>query len=195
MKNKSKSQGVALLALTLTGCFRGDSTRLYLLDAGENAPPVAAATALDGASIGLGPIRIAEYLDRPQLVVAVSPHQYRLEDKNRWAESLNQNISRSLAQALSRRLPNAQIVRHPWAARQAPDYQLSLEIDQLHQSSDGYSRLQAQWRIAKAGKTLVDRRFDCEQAAAADDAEAIVAAQSRCLAALTETLVQALRAH
>ena len=50
--------------------------------------------------IGLGPIRLPEYLDRFQMVVAVSENKYKLIDGHRWAEKLDQNISLALFKTL-----------------------------------------------------------------------------------------------
>ena len=142
--------------------------------------------------MGLGPLRFPDYLDRPQLVMEVSPNQYRLDEHQRWAERLEQNSSRVLAQFLAERLGVDQIIRYPWAQRQHVDYQVQVDVLQFHQSADGYSRLQALWQIRRQDQTLLSRHFNCRLAAEAE-AAAIVKAQSRCLSELGADIESGLR--
>lgn len=174
--------------LTLHGCA-GEPTRFYLLDAGASA---AAENPLPaGSVIGLGPIRLPAYLDRPQLVVEVGPHEYKLEDNQRWAERLDDNITRALMQSLAQRLSVTQVLRYPWPQRQSVDYQVSADLLELHQSVSGVSRMAVQWQFKKAEQAWQGRRFECAEPAAAG-ADSIVAAQSRCLSRFAAEIAQAL---
>ncbi|MGD0958451.1 MAG: PqiC family protein [Methylomonas sp.] len=181
-----------LLALPLAACSSAPPTRLYML----NAETVAAT---DGGRdfnpkllVGLGPIHLPDYLNRPQIVIAESENRYRLDEHDRWAEQLGDNIGRALAQFLANRLPAEQVLRYPWPQRQLIDYQISIDIFQFHQTADKSSRLQAQWRINHREQTLVSRQFACEQAAR-DQAEDIVQAQSICLGRLGQEIESELR--
>ncbi|BBL59175.1 PqiC family protein [Methylomonas koyamae] len=185
----------ALAAAALAGLAACGSAPLqfYML-AADNPPLVESGPALPaGTVIGLGPIRLPAYLDRPQLVTALSEHQYRLDERNRWAERLDENIARTLSQALAGRLGVEQVVRYPWPARQRLDYQLSFDILQLHQTAAGRSVLSAQWQLKQGERSLAGKRFECSEAAA-DSADAIVAAQSACLSRFAAELAGAVRA-
>lgn len=192
---KSLPYLVLVPALALSGCLRNNaSPQFYMLNAGsvtntEIKPlPLAQDTV-----VGLGPVRIPEYLNRPQMVTAVSENQYRLDEQHRWAERLDQNISRALLQSLSGQLGAVQIVRHPWPQRQNIDYQASIDILELHRDAGGQSRLAAQWEIKNRDRTLAGRRFACELPVAQDDYEALVKAQSECLKRLSTDIAGALR--
>jgi uncharacterized lipoprotein YmbA len=160
-------------------------------ETGSSAPPVVKEFDKN-LLVGLGPIHLPDYLNRPQIVVEISENQYRLDEQHRWAERLDQNIDRTLAKFLADRLGIAQIIRYPWAQRQAIDYQISIDILEFHQTADGFSRLVAQWQIKHREQTPVSKRFDCSIAAKAEP-EAIVKAQSACLGQLGAEIETGLR--
>ncbi|MDT4291526.1 PqiC family protein [Methylomonas sp. MO1] len=166
-----------LSVLLLTACS-SQPIQFYMLSA-ETAAPSATVLPADTV-LGLGPIHLPAYLDRPQLITALSEHQYQLDDQNRWAERLDDNIARVLRLSLAKQLSIEQVVRYPWAPRQAIDYQISFDILELHQTASGQSRFSVQWQLKKADEAVIGKRFECSEAAG-KGAEASVAAQSRCL--------------
>jgi len=176
--------------MLLNACSRAPM-QFYMLSA-ENGTPASTTALPAGTVLGLGPIRLPTYLDRPQLVTALSEHQYQLDEHHRWAERLDENIARALGLSLAKQLGVEQVVRYPWQPRQRIDYQLSFDILELHQTAAGQSRLAVQWQLKKAEQTAIGKRFECSEVAA-EDAEAIVAAQSRCLARFSEELANAVR--
>ena len=50
--------------------------------------------------MAVGPITIPASVDRPQIVVAMSPNQVRLDEFNRWVSPLQNNIGRVVAENL-----------------------------------------------------------------------------------------------
>lgn len=179
-----------LLALLLTACS-SKPMQFYMLTAEIDAPSVAAVLPA-GTVLGLGPIHLPAYLDRPQLVTALSEHQFQLDDQNRWAERLDDNIARALGLSLAKQLGIDQVVRYPWAPRQVIDYQISFDILELHQTASGQSRFSVQWQLKKAEHVVIGKRFECSEAAG-KGAEASVAAQSRCLARFSAELADTVR--
>ncbi|MGZ5000999.1 MAG: PqiC family protein [Methylomonas sp.] len=182
-----------LSVLLLSGCVSDSSLQFYMLSAeGDQADKQQALPVNKGLVVGLGPIHLPEYLDRPQIVVETSKNQFRLDEHHRWAERLDQNMGRVLAQLLAGQAGVEQVVRFPWAQKQAMDYQVSIDVLQLHQGADGVSRLQAQWQIKNQDRPPFSRRFDCS-VPAKDEADAIVKAQSQCLGRLGMEIVTGLR--
>ena len=184
-----------LLSVLLLNACGSTPMQFYMLNA-ETGAPLSGTALPAGTVLGLGPIHLPAYLDRPQLVTALSEHQYQLDEHSRWTERLDENITRALGLSLAKQLGIEQVVRYPWAPRQAIDYQISFDILELHQTAAGQSRLSVQWQLKKAEQVIKGKRFECSEAAA-DDAEAIVTAQSRCLtrfsAELADTVRQAAR--
>ncbi len=179
-----------LSVVLLNGCSSAP-IQFYMLNAQTGTPPLVNALPA-GTVLGLGPIHLPAYLDRPQLVTALSEHQYQLDEQSRWAERLDENIARALSLSLAKQLGIDQLVRYPWAARQAVDFQISLDILELHQTTSGQSRFSVQWQLKKADQAAIGKRFDCSEAAG-KGAEASVAAQSRCLTRLSVELADAVR--
>jgi uncharacterized lipoprotein YmbA len=84
---------------------------------------------------------------------------------------------------------------YPWPRDEEIDYQVTLDVRQLHSEADGYAVIEAGWRAyslpdrkLKASRTFVDR-----EPLAADGYAAMVAAQSRLLARLAENIAAGLR--
>ncbi|TCV83170.1 MULTISPECIES: PqiC family protein [Methylomonas] len=180
-----------LLPVLLLNACGSSPIQFYMLSA-ESGTPTIASPLPAGTVLGLGPIHLPAYLDRPQLVTALSEHQYQLDDHNRWAERLDENIARALGLSLAKQLGIEQVVRYPWAPRQTIDYQISFDILELHQTATGQSRLSVQWQLKKAEQTVIGKRFECSEAAG-KGAEASVAAQSRCLTRFSAELAEAVR--
>ena len=138
---------VLVLAPLVNGCTNSaKSIQFYRLTADVELTNTPHVNKKDkGPVVGLGPIRIPDYLNRPQIIVAVTPHQYLLSEDHRWAERLDQNISLALYQVLPSQLNTDRLVRYPWAQREVVDYQVSMDIIEFNVDATGQSRLVAQW--------------------------------------------------
>ena len=189
------SFGVIILTLVLSGCARDSKpVQFYMLNAdsgvaGTTRVPVSA----NAPVIGLGPIHIPEYLNRPQMIVAISDNQYQLSEDHRWAERLDQNISLALIKALPRQLGTDRIVRYPWSQRQAVDYQVGIDILEFNVDAGGQSRLIAQWYVKRKDKPTIDKRSVYQFPASTTDYAVMVKAQSQCLTKLGEEIAVTLR--
>jgi uncharacterized protein len=193
------SLAIVVLMLLLSGCMRDSRpVQFYMLDADYGvADAVRTYTASQGPVIGLGPIRIPEYLNRPQMIVAIADNQYRLSEDNRWAEPLDQNISLALFKALPLQLGTDRIVRFPWSQRQVIDYQVGIDILEFNVDAKGQSTLIAQWFVKRKDQPTIDRRSVYRFPASSTDYAVMVKAQSQCLTKLgleiSETLRQLMR--
>ncbi len=168
-----------LAALLLAGCAAG-SKSFYVLTSDGPAPSGG------GTAIGVGPITLAEYIDRPNLVTAESPNQLSVAEDHRWAGDLASSITRVTAANLGRRLHTGNVRTYPWRNDSEINYQVTLDIRQLHGAQDGYAVIEAGWRVyslpdrkLKASRTFVDR-----EPMGKDGYDALVAAQSRLLSRL-----------
>lgn len=196
MKRRSVSPfGIVILALLLSGCMRDSKpVQFYMLnaDSGISGATQVLAAAQDTV-IGLGPIRIPEYLNRPQMIVAITENQYRLAEDHRWAERLDQNISLALFKALPGQLGTDKIVRYPWPQRQAIDYQVGIDILEFNVDANGQSLLIAQWFIKRKDKPTIDKRSVYQFPASTADHEVMVKAQSQCLTKLGQEIAGTIR--
>ena len=179
---------IFISALLLAGCA-GPGKSYYVLTASGPVPTGG------GVGIGVGPVTLAEYLDRPNLVTQESPNQLGVASDHRWAGDLTENISRVTAANLGRALHTGNVRTYPWQSDSELRYQVSLDVRQLHSDSDGYAVCEIGWRAyslpdrrLKASKTFTDR-----EALESDGYNSSVAAQSRLIGRLAENIASSLR--
>ncbi|MDD5271753.1 MAG: PqiC family protein [Methylovulum sp.] len=185
---------LACSVLLLSACMHHDSKpiQFYRLtaDVGLSTPPPAP---IPEGMIGLGPIHIPDYLNRPQMMVGLTEHQFKLAEHHRWAERLDQNIALALFKALPDQLGSNRMIRYPWPQRQVVDYQISIDIVEFHVDANGQSRLIAQWSIKHNDQTIIDKRSVYQAAASTSDYDTMVTAQSLCLSQLGQEIAATLR--
>ncbi len=177
-----------LTALLLAGCA-GPGKSFYVLTAEGPAPSGS------GVGIGVGPVSLAEYIDRPNLMIQESANQLSVAEDHRWAGDLSQSIARVSAANLGRRLQTGNVRVYPWQRDDEIRYQVTLDIRQFHSGGDGYAVIEAGWRVytlpdrrLRASRTFVDR-----EALEADGYAPMVAAQSRLLARMAQDIASSLR--
>ncbi len=184
------------LLTSLSACFRNSQPiHFYMLKAVEKAQLTGGAPA--GAKspvIGLGPIRVAAYLDRPQIVSAISGPEYKVAEDQRWGEPLSDAVPRVLAENLSNLIPTDNIVFYPWPLNRKVDVQIGVNILEFHEDDEGQARLMALWTLKGAGKATSQQKFICGQPAPATDYPKIVEVQSECLGRLSREIAAAVRA-
>jgi uncharacterized protein len=138
-----------LVILPLTGCgsfsARPDPSRFFTLTA--IAQPAAKDSSNSGVSLGIGPIRLPGYLDRQEIVTRVSPNRIDLSEYDRWAEPLETNFTRVLAQNLSVLLHTDRLAFYPWELNRRPNYQLTVEVIRFESNTQGEVQLSTRWEI------------------------------------------------
>lgn len=184
---------LSFLFLSLTACIGGTSppSQFYLLEPiDESDRSIIGAAAMP--VIALGPVRIPRYIDRPQIVTASGTNSYQLSELNRWAESLDENISRVLAQNLSLLAPVEVVpVRTSNRARQA-HLRVSVNILEFHVDPQGQAGLTAQWRLSRGGVDLLSRQMSYRAQASTDDYAVMVAALNDCLNRMSREIAAAM---
>jgi uncharacterized lipoprotein YmbA len=188
---------VALVAapLLLSGCTSSKPSRFYVLTP-LSAPNT---TAAPGPSLGVGPVAIPQYLDRPEIVTRSSDNQLKLAEFDQWGGRIGDNITRVLAENLSSVLKTDRVSIYPWTDSSALSAQIAVDITQFERDQSGSVTLTAFWTIvdARSGKILLNGRSNIQKPVTAsttgDNYEAIAAAMSQALASLTDELVAAIR--
>jgi uncharacterized lipoprotein YmbA len=168
------------------GCLgpRADLSSFFLL----SSPPTLSQGAPVPVVLGIGPITLPGYLDRPQIVVRLSENEIELTESDRWAEPLAQNLARALEEDLLQLMPSSAYVDYPWYASAAPDYGISLDVRRFEADSDGVVVLDATWKLTADGDLLESRATLIEEPSGSPDRAATVAAQSRALAELSQEI-------
>jgi len=185
-------RGFALgLVLTLWGCASSPPSQFFTLS-GIDAPGITPVARTEYAIL-VGPATLPESVDRPQLVLRLSENRVTIVEEARWAEPLAGAIPSVIAQDLAQLLSSSRVMAYP----QSPegfDYQVLLEILRFDSALDDAATLEVAWTLRSAnggdprfGRTLVRERVD------AAGYEALVAAHSRALRALSAEIAAAIR--
>ena len=179
---------IFLGALLLLGCAAG-SKSYYVLTSDGPAPSGG------GTGIGVGPVSVAEYIDRSNLVLAESPNQLSVAEDHRWAGDLSAAIARVTAANLGRRMHTGNVHTYPWKGDDGLRYQIAIDVSQLHGAADGYAVIEASWRAYSLPdrKLKVSRNFVDREALEKDGYQALVAAQSRLLSRLATDIASGLK--
>ena len=82
-------------------------------------------------SIGVGPVQMPEYLNRPQIVSRKSTIELFLDEFNKWAEPLEDNFTRVLAENLANILRTDPVVIFPSRGSIPVDYIVTLDVIRL----------------------------------------------------------------
>lgn len=185
-----------MIPLLLGGCFgRSAPVEFYMLEPEHRAGSRAAAESRvpNLPLIAVGPIRIPEYLDRPQIVTAQGRNAYRVDEQHRWAERLDDNLGRVLVKNLEMRVPARQVVANTSDRIQPADFRVVVDVLEFHAEPDGQALLSAQWSIRRGNETLAGRTSTFRAAGATGDYGKMVAALNECVNRLSGTIADTLK--
>ncbi|PVV14297.1 MAG: hypothetical protein B6D77_03485 [gamma proteobacterium symbiont of Ctena orbiculata] len=180
------------LSLLFTGCAGTSSqpTRFYRLDGQLEKAQTISLKPLPGQQlVGIGPVSLAGYLDRPQIVERQSPHRLALNDFDHWAGSLQENIVQVITDQLRQKLVDMQVISYPWHGSIRPDYEVLLRISRFDRES-GRVWLQLRWTLVRRAdnKLLEMQQLVIEEPARGGSVEAGVAAANRAVGQLAERI-------
>jgi len=182
--------GVCLLGLS--GCASSPPPRLYVLPSMTDAETASPAAPRD-LTIGVGPVTLSPYLDRLPIVTRESRARLILGEFDQWAASLQDLVSRALAENLSRLIPTERVVLHPWSRTVELDYQVTVDVMQFDTGPSGEVVLAARWRLLNAKEqALVMRQARFTAAAGRRDYEATIIAMGHTLDALSQDMAATL---
>jgi len=181
------------LLLSLAGCIGGTTppSDFYLLE------PIKAQAAgpdvVRHRGIALAPVRIPQYVDRPQMVTATDSNAYHVNEFQRWAERLDDGIARVLAMNLSLLVPSDQVTLNA-SGRNPPDTRrVALTVLEFHVDQTGQARLTAQWTASRGSDMLLAKQASYREPASTTDYRAMAAALNECLNRLSRDMADALR--
>ena len=182
--------GLALLA----GCADSQPTRFYTLSALTDAPGGKPPKTLADLTVGVGPVTLPPYLDRPQLVTRAGDNRVVLADIDSWAEPLQGMFARVLAENLVLLLGTDDVVILPQRRDLALDRQVEVDVTRFDVDAAGNAVLDARWWVygRNGEKLLRSGRSTISEPAQVGDYTAAAGALSRALGAMSEEIAQAI---
>jgi uncharacterized protein len=175
------------LAAVITGCASSSPSHFYALT------PVTAQAAGSQAdySVSVGPISVPSIVDRYQIVVLSGPNQVTMDDFNRWASPLKDDIGRVIMENLVSLLGTNQVSLFPQSAADGAAYRASVHVLRFDSELGKSAMLDALWTVSSAkGKQSYRGRTSLTEPVQGDGYAALVAAHSRALGRLSADIAK-----
>jgi uncharacterized lipoprotein YmbA len=162
---------------------------LYTMSAVPDSPTTGAS---DGLAIGVGPIRVPRYLDRPEWVTRAggSASQLEVDDFRHWAGGFSSNVLSVLGENLGAKLATQRVVVYPVPAAFPLDYRVAVDFQAFEATGREAVELRASWVIRAGsgeagpwtGQSAIRRPI------AGGGSDALVAAHNEALAQLADAI-------
>ena len=188
------------LMLVLGGCLGGGSqtppTRYFVLNslytAENKKQPVAE---LKDAIVVIGPLTLTQVLDRPQIIIRQSDNEIRVSDLDRWAEPLQENLTRVVVDNLAVLLSSGSVIRFPPARTIPVTYQIIIEVTRFDGNPKEQVMLRARWTILgdKGDSVLLEQESVLNELSNGDTTAEMVSAQSRLVAKFSREIAEAIK--
>jgi hypothetical protein len=188
---------LAITAIFLSGCLgRSQTPRFYALS--PMSPDQVISTRKSpgqNAVIGIGPVKLADYLDQSNLVTRASDNQLVKAEYDRWVGSFKDDFINVLAENIGLLLATERIHLYPWRPSVPIDYQVVLDVVRLDGRLGEAAWLVARWSVLGGpGKKLLQmKRSSIREPVRDADYAALVAAQSQAVAKLSQEIAEAIQ--
>jgi uncharacterized lipoprotein YmbA len=184
--------GVLPAACLLGGGGATPPARFHQLQSLQDPEPGRKALAsLPEVSVAVGPIGLAAYLDRPQIVTLTGEHELRINEFERWGEPLQNGITRVITDNLGLLLSTTRVAAVTSQAFPRADYQVAIDISRFDGTTGGQAVLQARWRILSGGGNLrVSQGIVLKEPWPGSDFSSLIKAQSLLLARLSRDIAE-----
>ena len=156
-----------VMAASVSGCSymakailapQKDISKFYLLTPTADTPTTQASAQSTGGDfvIGLGPIKLPPYLDRPEIVTRMAPNRLELSKEDRWGESLQNGFTTAMNRDLAAQTSGAQLILFPWYNTVHIDMQVQIDVYRFETDGSGTATLSAKWTILdSSGKNIL----------------------------------------
>ena len=164
MKVVLSSRSLTCLLIIVTifccGCVRSPAPRLYTLNsipAGRDLPQ--RYSSAKDAVIGIGPVKLADYLDQSQIVTRTSDNQVVKAEFNRWVGPFKDNFINVLADNIGSLLSTERIYLFPWRQSVPIDYQITVDVVRCDGRLGDAAWLETRWSIFKGSEKSCSKLF------------------------------------
>ena len=181
---------VLLVMAFLSGCSAKSSPADFYLLSTQPLTQLAARDEL----IGISPVRVPDYLDRPQIVTRTGQNTIDLDEFHRWAEPVKGNITSILIKNLSQLLQNDKIVHANHNYGLPLRAMIGVDVLSFDGVLGGEVILSGRWAIfgADGRDALLLKGFSFREQTHSESYEDYVAALSRTIAALSREIAEEL---
>jgi uncharacterized lipoprotein YmbA len=185
---------IAVTLLALVGCGSTRPSNFYQLD----EPAATRLSGLErGIAVGVGPINLEPYLDRPQIVMRGAGHKLELSEFNRWAEPLKDSISRVIIVNLSNMLESTRVFKVPRRNKTIIlEFRIEIDIARFDGELGGDALLVARWTLyGQDDKAVLTKVSIISESTGGEGFDNLIAAQNRTLQKLSREIFDAINAN
>ena len=178
------------LAVLGVGCSSTPQARFYTLS--PTSTPPAASSEL---SVAVGPVAVPAAVDRPQIVVSLGPNSVWLDEFNRWAAPLQDDIARVVAENLVAMLGTPRVARASQTVSAGFSYRAVIAVESFESVPGEMARLDAVWTVSRStDATTKTGRTTVREQTTEKSYEALAAAHSRAVGKLSRDIADAVGA-
>ncbi|MBU5638955.1 PqiC family protein [Geomonas sp. Red69] len=192
MRRTTAALGIIAATLLCSACSRSPRVTYYTL---TPAPSAGAVQQSFSSSVAVGPVTIPELVNRPQLVVRLTPSRVAVLEEHRWAEPLKNEIPRLLAQDLGPLLGSNRVFTYDQGSGAAAQYRVLVDIVRLEAVPGDSVTVEAGWVVRGAGSARREGRAVIKEKADGSDYDAVAAALSRALAGVSAEVAKSVRSE
>ena len=144
--------------------------------------------------IGIDPVNMPEYLDRPEIVSRGSGNELELGEFDRWAEPLDRNIERVVAQNLSVLLDTDRVFVLPARRRLDLRYRVEIDILRFNLVKQVETLLEVRWTVldGAAERELLIAKSTYASPVAVQNYDTVVSSMNENLAELSREIATAI---
>ncbi len=198
MKNNSLylilAPALCLLVAILGGCASSPSAKFYQLNGmSDQSAEARNVPREDSEVVSIGPLRIPDYLDRPQRVTSSGKNGLAIAEFDRWAGSIEDDIIRALVEDVSAQLPPGSFFVIRWSplldSQLSSSYRVEIIVSRFEGPLDGAVTLKAQWGIfSPQNGLLLKKESQISEEVKGNGYDAYVNAMSRAIERLSKEI-------
>ncbi|GAA4362389.1 PqiC family protein [Kangiella marina] len=139
--------------------------------------------------VGLGPVSVADYLQKPQIAIRTQTSQIIFSEFDRWASDLRGLIISALQHDLGNELNTNNVFEFPWRKSDQVDVSVQLDIKRFDASFEESSAyLEAKMVLSRTDGQSVARAFALTENIERNSYAAAVSAERRLLKQLAQQI-------
>ncbi len=179
--------------LLLTACVgTTPASRFYMLEPLTTSFAIAPSSGQAARlALALAPVKVPHYLERAQIVSAAGKNTYQLDELHRWAESLDENMTRILLQNLTQLL-SADVALTTSKRAQQSEFRLAVNVLEFHVDTQQQAKLVAQWQLNRGDTVILSQQTAHQVPVASEDISLKVQALNQCFNLLSQDIAGAI---
>jgi uncharacterized lipoprotein YmbA len=148
-----------------------------------------------GVFLLVGPVEIASYLDRPQIVTRSGKNEVKLAEFDRWAQPIKESLPKMCADTLSILLGRERVVDSEEPTQGEAKFRVTVSVLRFDGEVGGEVVLDARWTLLQdtPPNIVSSRRTRVVKSAGSDGYRSLVAAMSEAVGVLCSEIAAAVK--